>query len=485
MDPASTLAQVLTQRGIFRSQPFTLIDVGCSGGLFDPANAFLPDLRAVGFDPIEAEVTRLRASRSEPSVIFECALVGDPDWQQPSLRDSPGVYARSSAALFGQLHSFDYGTAINNAGQPITLTDTRVDLQSWLGANPEWRVDLLKVDTDGTDISVLRSMGSRLSEPLAVHIEVNFDGDPGPASNTFSTVFDVLVEAGFRLFALEPSRYTKASLPGVFLRAVPAQTQRGQVMQADALFCKDLAVEGDDDVVRILKLACIFDLLDLQDCAAELVEAHEQRISAVVSPASLLEQLGSRTEVGLSPRDARALLATKPQAFFPLASSAGSSAPESILTGAHDGYRGEVVMALDGRPVSLATGIQRTAACVSGWWSAEESGSWMAGETAQLQLVVHDPVPAGSVLRVEGWRLPPPDGNAELAIVVNGIALLRTDTSDLGAFDFVLPRSLPAGPWAVTFHCWPLVRPSETSVSEDSRQLGMHVRSVALLSGGH
>ena len=56
---APSLAMLLTEVGAFRDEPFTLIDVGCSGGLYEPAHDFMPDIRAVGFDPLISEVDRL------------------------------------------------------------------------------------------------------------------------------------------------------------------------------------------------------------------------------------------------------------------------------------------------------------------------------------------------------------------------------------------------------------------------------------------
>jgi len=192
---------------------------------------------------------------------------------------------------------------VNDQGRTIQLTERRVALAEWLTGHPDWIVDLVKVDTDGSDISAIRSLGNRLSEPLAIHIEVQFDGETGPDRNVFSTVFDTLLESGFRLCSLDPSRYAKAALPLPFQWQMPAQTTRGQVMQAGALFCKDLAVEGTDSPLRILKLACIFDLLDLPDCAVELLEVHADALEEVLPVAldDVLAATGRRTQLGQAP----------------------------------------------------------------------------------------------------------------------------------------------------------------------------------------
>lgn len=77
---APSLARILTDAGAFTNEPFTLLDVGCSDGIFNPALDFIPSIRAVGFDPVTDEVERLQAASPDRGVNFECALVGDPGW---------------------------------------------------------------------------------------------------------------------------------------------------------------------------------------------------------------------------------------------------------------------------------------------------------------------------------------------------------------------------------------------------------------------
>ncbi len=473
---APSLARILTDAGAFASEPFTLVDVGCSGGIFNPALQFTPALRAVGFDPIIDEVERLQASTPADGVQFECALVGDPEWTPLPPRGTPGVFARSSAAAYGDIHGFDYGEQINNQGRKITLTDRMVRLADWLADEPEWVVDLLKVDTDGSDISVVRSLGDRLGEPLAVHIEVQFDGETGPDRNVFSTVFDTLVSAGYRLFSLEPSRYSKAALPRPFQWRMPAQTVYGQVMQADALFCRDLAVEGNDSPTRILKMACIFDLLDLQDCAAELIEARAETLAPSVpcDIEELLAAVGRRTELGLAPKDARNLLATDPGRFLP--GPQGDVPPNDVLS-----VNRWPALAADDEPIRIGTPSDVLAgAAAHGWWPPEPTGAWTAGPAATLNIALPDGLRTGDVVEIETWRLEPPeDAQPALAIVINGVALTEVDAQP-GHQAFRVPMPIASGPASITIHAWPLVTPADASGSADRRALGLHVSSIAL-----
>src|SRR5260370_39660125 len=59
-------------------ESFTLIDVGCSGGLDEAWRSFGPKLRAFGFDPNLAECTRLASLEPNPNVRYIPSFVGVP-----------------------------------------------------------------------------------------------------------------------------------------------------------------------------------------------------------------------------------------------------------------------------------------------------------------------------------------------------------------------------------------------------------------------
>ena len=50
------LTEYFARIGMFSSEPFVLIDVGCSGGISDYWRAFGKDLVAFGFDPQKSEL---------------------------------------------------------------------------------------------------------------------------------------------------------------------------------------------------------------------------------------------------------------------------------------------------------------------------------------------------------------------------------------------------------------------------------------------
>jgi FkbM family methyltransferase len=476
-----TLARLLTDAGTFRDAPFTLIDVGCSGGLIDMAGEFSPDLRAVGFDPLTTEVERLQSLESRAGVRFEAALVGAGDAHIGVPRETPNVFERSSAALYSRLHGFDHAREYFNAGAEIQVTDRRIRLDEWLAGHPDWRVDFLKVDTDGADLDVLLSLGERLAEPLAIYVEVSFDGQPGPSHNVFSTVFDLMTNAGFRLFALPVTKYARGVFPQPFEWEMPAQTTRGQIMAADALFCRDLAVEGDDDPSRILKLASIFDLMDLQDCAGELLEAHADaiRTATAVSDDAIARALADRTPLGLTPAESRKAFEADPSVFFPTRADNGDLIPAGQT---EEPVR--VAVTPDGSAVAIGTADGRSHECLdTGWSQSEEHGAWTAAPHASLALHLLAPIPAQSVLMLNGRTLTDVQIEATLAVAINDILLARDGDPVDGEVRFSVPHRIDAGSAELTIYAWPLVRPSDLTDSDDTRRLGFWLSAFSIIPG--
>jgi hypothetical protein len=141
-------------------------------------------------------------------------------------------------------------------------------------------VDFVKVDTDGHDIEVILGARNILAAGgvLGLRVEMQFHGSPHEYANTFSNIDRLLRERGFSLFDLDVYRYSRADLPAPFVYDIPAQTTTGQVSWGEALYLRDLGSPTYEamwnyDVTRerVMKLAALFDLFDLPDCAAELL----------------------------------------------------------------------------------------------------------------------------------------------------------------------------------------------------------------------
>jgi FkbM family methyltransferase len=329
--PDSALLRCLVDAHAWEA-PFSLIDVGASGGIDDCWRAFGNTLEALAFDPLVTEVERLNAAETRPGVRYEAAFVGANGFDSlfpPDLRQNPvrsrndDPFPRVSAMRAVQLLQSDYTRDVYNRGAPTVMTTRSVALDDVV---PEAStVDFIKVDTDGHDIEVLLGADRLIrSGVLGVLVECPFHGAPHPYANTLANIDLFLRERGLSMFDLDVNRYSRSALPAKFVYRIPAQTVSGQAVWGDALYLRDLgdpsyeakhALAATPD--RVAKLAALFALFGLADCVAELLTTHEGLMSSPLR-ATLLDLLPS--ELGSSAATYKEYVAAferDPKSFYP------------------------------------------------------------------------------------------------------------------------------------------------------------------------
>jgi len=287
VNSSAKLPQLLRRQ--LTSDPFRLIDVGCSGGVEAMWNVFGLNLEAIGFDPLLAETERLRRHEKRPDIVYEAAFVGCKSFDDlfpPALRSdriksrSNDSFARTSAARAMQAMRLDYARDVFNRGAEVKLADRKVELDEYLSEKQIASVDFIKIDTDGHDIEVLLGAGETLRSRgvLGLQVECQFHGPTHPYANVFSNIDRLMRDAGYTLYLLDLIHYARGAMPRPFVYDITAQTHGGSVQWADALYMRDLADPTYTEMTgfaptdsQIVKLACLFELYGLDDCAAELI----------------------------------------------------------------------------------------------------------------------------------------------------------------------------------------------------------------------
>jgi FkbM family methyltransferase len=267
-------------------EPFTLVDVGCSGGIDSAFRVFGENLVAVGFDPNIAEVNRLRRQEMLDSVTYVDAfvdgcsesplIIGSNPWQRLSVAQTLEIREGARSA-----YSPEQRTA-NNLWTESTLSERHVHLPSFLRELSIDSVDFLKIDVDGADFAILQSCSEllRRSVVLGVGIEVNFWGDASPETNTFHNVDRFMRAHGYALFDLSVRRYSNRALPSRYCTTIPAQTEFGRIAQGDALYLMDVCAgpmlgEQPLSASKLTKLAALFSLFGMPDGGAEILRRFE------------------------------------------------------------------------------------------------------------------------------------------------------------------------------------------------------------------
>jgi FkbM family methyltransferase len=308
----------------------TFVDVGCSGGIDPRLRAFEPALRGVGFDPLVKEIARLKDIETQPKIAYVDAWIG----AQTGARapGDPGEWrTRTSGQLAfnimtGQADGYDsFVRAQFNRGDPLVYAERRIALSDYLHIEGPAQVDVLKIDTDGQDLNVLRGAAEnfRLHPPLLITVECNMNG-----ANLFSETDRLIRDWGLMLLEIEPWRYTRRSLPGRFFYDLAAQTDTGPTAWCDLRYVDDPLAEfgrldrwlRDGRLQRCLKLIALYETYGLPDCAAELILA--LRAHATTRGAAdwdrMLDLLVPANPFGAqSYADYMAAFHADPSAFFP------------------------------------------------------------------------------------------------------------------------------------------------------------------------
>ena len=203
--------------------------------------------------------------------------------ESPQSSDGRTSFDRSSGTVVGPRTAFiDQENCLRarlprRYTSPSTIETVRTKpLTDLIPSERLARIDFAKLDVEQAEMDVLVSSGPLLEVVLGLELEVHFPKRPAESA-CFAEVDAYLQGCGFDLYDLDIFRYTRPQWPTPTLcdvrdddgRPVPAPTVEGQVLTGDALYIRSAwPTEGD----RALKLACIFELHRLRDCAIALLE---------------------------------------------------------------------------------------------------------------------------------------------------------------------------------------------------------------------
>jgi hypothetical protein len=346
----SAFAQYVAAR--LNRETFKLVDVGCAGGLAPGWRAFGGRLAAVAFDTNAEEVVRLAAAEENPLVRYVAGWVGMPDDHPLKQRiGTKAFWHQWPAARLAYERTCDLRAARQNKTKPLSIDDymrDKVLAQDWLttpsqgydldyarafevfapseaeadkaldnvGPNAVvhlppylkaagfYDADFLKLDIDGPDYEVLRSITDLLTQPslLGVSLEVCFYGSHDANDNSFHNMDRLMREKGFDLMGLSVRTYSLAALPFPYLDAHPSMNTGGRPLQGDALYVRDLGSRVRRETAaglsdeKLAKTAALMALFNLPDHAAELLLAHRARLAKLLDVDHALDLLAAEIQ---------------------------------------------------------------------------------------------------------------------------------------------------------------------------------------------
>ena len=307
------LLPLITSQGLFADEPFTLLDVGSAMGI-DPVWKLFGDfLVAYGFEPQIEECRQLNRQEVNERVRYFPRFVGLSAshpfkvlerYYKPRRVDYFDPFGRTSsnAAINRKKPGSEALTSVEatEKWQEQTLAVETIALSDFVREQNVTTVDFVKIDTDGADFEALQSIAPsiRTCGVLGFMIETPFYGHPDEASNSLHNIDRFMKEQGFMLYNLSVNRYSRAALPSKFMMNHPWQTVTGQAMWGDLIYLRDgaaadyIKVWGEPlSPVKLLKLACLYDLFQVPDCAAELIVNNTDAVSTLIDAEYLLDTL--------------------------------------------------------------------------------------------------------------------------------------------------------------------------------------------------
>ncbi|MFC1869960.1 FkbM family methyltransferase [Chloroflexota bacterium] len=276
------MTQYLINKRAFDRRRLVVVDVGARYGSQKHWDVYGDQALIIGFEPDEEECRNLNQKFSgKGHRYFPVALHKDRGFKTfyvTQFDATCGFYKRDMT-FWSRLPGKE-GVRVKETQRVET-----VDFDSFAKDHQIEYVDFMKLDAEGAELDILEGSVNFLrgGSVLGAAIEVTFLSIA--KQPVFSDVDSFMRKMGFKLFDIEVYRRSREALPTpeelgyINSLLIGAPSKRGQVIEADALYLRDGAaeIEASDTESNwtdnsILKLASIFELYGLPDCAIELLQ---------------------------------------------------------------------------------------------------------------------------------------------------------------------------------------------------------------------
>ncbi|MHB1311390.1 MAG: FkbM family methyltransferase [Gemmatimonadaceae bacterium] len=242
-------------------EPIVLVDVGCRGGVPGELWPLRRQLQHVGFDADADECARLNAEPHDLAgrTIYPVFVGGEEGTSAFHIFREPGdSSALQPDARFAALFA-----------DPTFIVDRTVQVESttmdaFFASHPELaRPDLIKLDSQGTELEILRGATACLKTCSLVEIEVEFT--PMYAGQAlFHDLMGFMLAQGFDLLFLNRFSRQRRGYPGY---------AKGQLTFGDALFVRREDRLDDYDAGRIARFVTLLINYGHLDLAHHLLAA--------------------------------------------------------------------------------------------------------------------------------------------------------------------------------------------------------------------
>ncbi len=288
---------------VFEAEPVIILDIGARGGFNKEWEVFGDQCRIFCFEPDQEECARLNGG-APPHVKYIPRAVGG--------TSGPAVLYEAKVGASTGLYrtNMDYFGRLLNRDNAVVVAEHDVDVQTLDDILPAFKIpqpDFIKLDVEGAEVDVLKGASDCLKPALlGVLSEIRFQPEIN-GSPTFSVLDTLLQGVGLRLYDLQFYHQSRKTLPYPSLgdyrlstgERFFAYTTHGQIQDGDVLYFRDLLVEDNQRArnelapISVLKLCAFLEIYSFNDCAAELIAMHREKLAPIVDCNQLLDFLAT------------------------------------------------------------------------------------------------------------------------------------------------------------------------------------------------
>lgn len=206
--------------------PVAVVDVGASGGLSPRWENITPHFLAILFEPDQKAYEGLTAQPGKNYIILNSALAD-------TCGEAEFYSCRSQGASSVRLPNYPVLEKFPEAGRYEITAQTKIKtdtLQSLLEKNGIADIDFIKVDTQGSELDILKGAGKLLEDVIGLEVEVEFI-PIYMEQPLFCEVNGFITDFGFQLYDMNRYFWKRTAARYV------ANT-RGQLIFGDALYFK-------------------------------------------------------------------------------------------------------------------------------------------------------------------------------------------------------------------------------------------------------